>query len=175
MMELMTIGITALWGTALAAAAQLAWGAGHRSRSKGQSWGKGQAWGLGPGQNRRRRARLGAGLGARLARAAADLFVPVAAGAFVFYTLYRVNSGQVRAYVFLGLAAGWAVHRLFLRGLVSYVAAWASWWCRRAVRASTRSARRTSRRARASVQGFASLWRKKAVKSGAIDGERGDG
>lgn len=129
MMELATVAITAVWGIGLATAAQLAWGAG------------------------RRRGKLS------LTRALSDLFVPVAAGTAVFYTLYKVNSGQVRAYVFFGLALGWALHRLLLRWLVAYVATYTSWWFGRAARAARRSARRASRRVRAGVQGFAAPWR----------------
>ena len=51
-----------------------------------------------------------------LISASLDLFVPVAAGTAVFYTLYKVNSGQVRAYVLLGLGVAGPCTSCTLKG-----------------------------------------------------------
>lgn len=134
-MELLTMGISALWGIALATAVQLTWQANRTRRTKQTKWCR------------------------SLISASLDLFVPVAAGTAVFYTLYKVNSGQVRAYVLLGLGVGWAVHKLLLERPVQFVSMWAQWGLSRARRAASRWTRRTSRRVRASLQGFPNLRR----------------
>lgn len=47
-----------------------------------------------------------------------DLSFWILAAFMTFYTLYKVNSGEIRLYAFIGLALGWGLYTLSIGGMV---------------------------------------------------------